>query len=85
MQRVPAGPKGVVRVIKEARGTGGIASHEHLGSGRRERAHTHFEHDVRNARRLIDQKQQVLSMDPCRASGFSFEAVRLTANAPSGS
>ena len=49
MHRVPAVSEGVVRVVKEAGGTGGIASHKHLRSRCGERAHADFKHNVRYA------------------------------------
>jgi hypothetical protein len=41
MHRVPAVSEGVVRVVEEARGAPGVASHQNLGSRRGERSHAY--------------------------------------------
>src|SRR4029453_5233830 len=68
MHGLPTAPEGVGGLIEEPRGSGRIASHEHLRSRCRERAHTDLEHSsIRNSR--------CSAWKPCRASGFSFDRI----------
>ena len=59
-----------MRVIEEARRARRVTGHHHLCSGRGERAHTDLEDDVGDARGLVDQKQQVLSVEALQRLGI---------------
>jgi hypothetical protein len=74
MHRMPAMPQRMVSIEEEARSS--PPSH---------RAHADLDEDVGDARRLVDQEQQMLGAEALQASGLSFEAVRRTASAPCGS